>query len=236
MYGRNLPVRSTEEGDDDRQRRSHSSSRRSRERSLDPYQAVQSSGPDLTLSGHYPSAPGIAPAPMIVPSQRTAYPTHYSGTTSASAGPQIYASEYASTASPYGGGGGNLSSAYDVSAVDPSSLYPTSRARSTSGASADLSRSGSYYRAGSGRSSISPGEDESAVRVIHSRPKPQCWDHGCNGRQFSTFSNLLRHQRERAGTAAKPTCPHCGAEFTRTTARNGHMQHEKCRSRRGSND
>ena len=26
--------------------------------------------------------------------------------------------------------------------------------------------------------------------------KPQCWDHGCNGRRFSTFSNLLRHQRE----------------------------------------
>ncbi|KAI9701947.1 MAG: hypothetical protein M1836_001291 [Candelina mexicana] len=123
MYRRNLSVRSTEEGCDDRPGRSHSSSRRSRERSIDPYQAVQTSGPDLSLSGHYASASGIAPAPMIVPSQRTAYPTSYSGTTSASAGPQIYASEYASNPSSYGGS--NIPSTYDVSAVDPSSLYPT---------------------------------------------------------------------------------------------------------------
>lgn len=59
--------------------------------------------------------------------------------------------------------------------------------------------------------------DAGHVRVVQSRPKPQCWDHGCNGRQFSTFSNLLRHQREKSGQAAKATCPNCGAEFTRTT-------------------
>ncbi|OBR15856.1 hypothetical protein CH63R_01036 [Colletotrichum higginsianum IMI 349063] len=67
------------------------------------------------------------------------------------------------------------------------------------------------------------------VRVVQSRPKPQCWEHGCNGRQFSTFSNLLRHQREKSGQAAKATCPNCGAEFTRTTARNGHLLHDKCK-------
>ena len=80
------------------------------------------------------------------------------------------------------------------------------------------------------------GSSDSAdhVRVVHSRPKPQCWEHGCNGRQFSTFSNLLRHQREKSGAAAKSTCPNCGAEFTRTTARNGHMAHEKCKQRRTS--
>lgn len=71
-------------------------------------------------------------------------------------------------------------------------------------------------------------------KLITGRPKPQCWEHGCNGRQFSTFSNLLRHQREKSGTAAKSYCPRCGAEFTRTTARNGHMQHEKCKPRRTS--
>lgn len=71
-------------------------------------------------------------------------------------------------------------------------------------------------------------------RILNSRPKPQCWEHGCNGRQFSTFSNLLRHQREKSGTAAKSYCPRCGAEFTRTTARNGHMAHEKCKPRRAS--
>ncbi|KAI0848342.1 hypothetical protein F5Y00DRAFT_90741 [Daldinia vernicosa] len=72
------------------------------------------------------------------------------------------------------------------------------------------------------------------VRVVQSRPKPQCWEHGCNGRQFSTFSNLLRHQREKSGQAAKATCPNCGAEFTRTTARNGHLLHDKCKQRRNS--
>ncbi|KAK5945960.1 hypothetical protein PMZ80_000099 [Knufia obscura] len=61
------------------------------------------------------------------------------------------------------------------------------------------------------------------------RQKPQCWDHGCNGRQFSTFSNLLRHQREKSGTANKARCPHCGTEFTRTTARNGHLYGGKCK-------
>ncbi|OXV06304.1 hypothetical protein Egran_05927 [Elaphomyces granulatus] len=72
-------------------------------------------------------------------------------------------------------------------------------------------------------------EPESQVRVIESRPKPQCWDHGCNGREFSTFSNLLRHQRERSGAAAKSECPHCGAIFTRTTARNTHIAQGKCK-------
>lgn len=76
-----------------------------------------------------------------------------------------------------------------------------------------------------------PADATGQVRVVHSRPKPQCWDHGCNGRQFSTFSNLLRHQREKSGQAAKATCPNCGAEFTRTTARNGHLLHDKCKKK-----
>ncbi|KAI0506232.1 hypothetical protein F5B22DRAFT_624717 [Xylaria bambusicola] len=78
------------------------------------------------------------------------------------------------------------------------------------------------------------GADTGHVRVVQSRPKPQCWEHGCNGRQFSTFSNLLRHQREKSGQAAKASCPNCGAEFTRTTARNGHLLHDKCKQRRNS--
>ncbi|KAK3060706.1 hypothetical protein LTS18_007936, partial [Coniosporium uncinatum] len=77
---------------------------------------------------------------------------------------------------------------------------------------------------------------EDPVRVLNTRPKPQCWEHGCNGRQFSTFSNLLRHQREKSGTASKSTCPRCGAEFTRTTARNGHMAHDKCKRKSNASD
>lgn len=70
-----------------------------------------------------------------------------------------------------------------------------------------------------------------STRVLTKKEKPQCWEHGCNGRTFSTFSNLLRHQREKSGTAAKAQCPKCHAEFTRTTARNGHMSHDKCKPR-----
>ncbi|KAK4127098.1 hypothetical protein N657DRAFT_653419 [Parathielavia appendiculata] len=80
-----------------------------------------------------------------------------------------------------------------------------------------------------------PSDTAGQVRVVHSRPKPQCWEHGCNGRQFSTFSNLLRHQREKSGQAAKATCPNCGAEFTRTTARNGHLLHDKCKKKNAGN-
>ncbi|RDK38871.1 hypothetical protein M752DRAFT_74797 [Aspergillus phoenicis ATCC 13157] len=71
--------------------------------------------------------------------------------------------------------------------------------------------------------------DPDQVRVLSFRPKPQCWDHGCNGREFSTFSNLLRHQREKSGVVAKAECPICGAVFTRTTARNIHVAQGKCK-------
>ena len=81
-----------------------------------------------------------------------------------------------------------------------------------------------------------PLGSDSSIRVLNQRPKPQCWEHGCNGRQFSTFSNLLRHQREKSGTASKSYCPKCGAEFTRTTARNGHLAHDKCTKQRRASD
>ena len=81
-----------------------------------------------------------------------------------------------------------------------------------------------------------PIGSESSIRVLNHRPKPQCWEHGCNGRQFSTFSNLLRHQREKSGSASKSYCPKCGAEFTRTTARNGHLAHDKCTKQQQSSE
>jgi hypothetical protein len=82
-------------------------------------------------------------------------------------------------------------------------------------------------------SPVASVETAEGIRVLASRPKPQCFDHGCNGRQFSTFSNLLRHQREKSGSASKAVCPHCGTEFTRTTARNGHLYGGKCKGRDG---
>lgn len=65
---------------------------------------------------------------------------------------------------------------------------------------------------------------------------PICWDHGCNGKVFSSWSNLRRHQRERACKAPKCYCPRCGAHFSRTTARNQHLANMSCkRIRRYSN-
>jgi len=82
--------------------------------------------------------------------------------------------------------------------------------------------------------SITSASSSSVKPQSSQKEKPQCWEHGCNGREFSTFSNLLRHQREKSGTASKSYCPKCGAEFTRTTARNGHLAHDKCTKRRPS--
>ncbi|KAK2750602.1 hypothetical protein FQN57_002673 [Myotisia sp. PD_48] len=84
------------------------------------------------------------------------------------------------------------------------------------------------------QSSVSPSP--SNVSEAELRTKPQCWDHGCNGRSFSTFSNLLRHQREKAGLSTKSECPYCGAEFTRSTARNGHLERGRCKAIRRSQE
>ena len=46
----------------------------------------------------------------------------------------------------------------------------------------------------------------------------RCWDHGCNGRRFSSFSDLLRHQQEMMGTRPELACDRCGAEFQIHTA------------------
>lgn len=62
------------------------------------------------------------------------------------------------------------------------------------------------------------------MRVVNeNKEKPTCNDpsHGCNKREFSTFSNLLRHQREKNGQNQKSRCTRCGAEFTRSTAMKG---------------
>lgn len=36
-------------------------------------------------------------------------------------------------------------------------------------------------------------------RKSHNHPTSQCWEHGCNGHDFSTHTNLLRHQLEMSG-------------------------------------
>ena len=64
----------------------------------------------------------------------------------------------------------------------------------------------------------------------------RCWDHGCNGRKFTTLSNLKRHLRENSSERPTCRCPQCGAVFSRTTARNTHVARGSCnRIRRYSN-
>lgn len=68
------------------------------------------------------------------------------------------------------------------------------------------------------------------------KEKPRCWEHGCNGRQFSTVGNLVRHCREKSEQRPQRKCPRCGALFSRTTARNQHLAKNACnRIRRYSN-
>jgi hypothetical protein len=95
-----------------------------------------------------------------------------------------------------------------------------------------LAHHGHHGSAGS-MNPISASASQDTVRVLDPPKESRCWDHGCNGRVFSTHSNLLRHQREKSGQAAKSTCPRCGAMFTRKTAMNGHMLHDKCKRKSG---
>jgi hypothetical protein len=56
-----------------------------------------------------------------------------------------------------------------------------------------------------------------------------CFDHGCDGRVFSSRSNFRRHRREKAQQAQLLECPVCGAKFYRRWTRDQHMLREKCR-------
>ena len=79
-------------------------------------------------------------------------------------------------------------------------------------------------------------EEQLDLTSLQDKEIPVCWEHGCNGKVFSSWSNLRRHQRERALEAPKCHCPRCGAHFSRTTARNQHLANMSCqRIRRYSN-
>ncbi|KAF2724193.1 hypothetical protein K431DRAFT_154254 [Polychaeton citri CBS 116435] len=65
---------------------------------------------------------------------------------------------------------------------------------------------------------------------------PRCWEHGCCGREFSTRSNLVRHQKERSKAHTEHHCSMCGAVFSRVTALRQHIANQSCaRIRRYSN-
>ncbi|CAI6338412.1 unnamed protein product [Periconia digitata] len=218
---------------------SHNTSRRSVDQpSLPPYQAPsmprspyqQSMAPVRTSASpmSYPMTTSEAPSLLSSAPQQYTYPAMHSNVPAQSLG---------SSSGSYPPPPLYPSTSYADYAPFPGSLHPTS---SSPGHYSPYEQhtptlGPSTTSPVTGLSSAQPTQPSGVMpRILNSRPKPQCWEHGCNGRQFSTFSNLLRHQREKSGTATKSTCPRCGAEFTRTTARNGHMAHEKCKPRRTS--
>lgn len=167
----------------------------------------------------HPYIPAYAAHPVATPVSDGSYSPSYQH------GPPSYASssDYSYTVRPeyhdYRNGG-----------VPPTALPPASLLYSPRPSLPDNSPRPTLMGNGAPMAMRSSSES-SASRAIQGRSKPRCWEHGCNGRAFSTFSNLLRHQREKSGQASKATCPNCGAVFTRTTARNGHLQFDKCKKR-----
>ncbi|KAI0837625.1 hypothetical protein F5Y06DRAFT_270927 [Hypoxylon sp. FL0890] len=80
------------------------------------------------------------------------------------------------------------------------------------------------------------GNPSSEARSMDRNGKHRCWEHGCNGREFSSKSNFVRHVKERSGASTKSVCPLCGAIFTRNSARDTHLAKQSCnRIRRYSN-
>lgn len=68
------------------------------------------------------------------------------------------------------------------------------------------------------------------------RRKHVCWDHECNGRQFSSSTHLRRHQREKSDTQ-KESCPTCQRTFTRRATAKKHKERGNCKSTtRGTQD
>ena len=58
----------------------------------------------------------------------------------------------------------------------------------------------------------------------------RCFDHGCNGRAFSSLGNYHRHLKERNEFSRKFFCSRCGRSFSRSTARNLHFEKNRCKS------
>lgn len=75
---------------------------------------------------------------------------------------------------------------------------------------------------------LESGKDASKKAFTASN-KPRCPNPVCKGRQFSTDSNLLRHEREQHGPKRNYTCELCNAGFSRSTAKNNHRKNGACR-------
>ena len=78
-------------------------------------------------------------------------------------------------------------------------------------------------------SSSDMGPNPSSAMTDDLIKNPQCFEHGCNGRKFSTLGNLIRHQREESDLSRRHICPHCGSQCSSKRARSAHITHGKCK-------
>lgn len=75
-------------------------------------------------------------------------------------------------------------------------------------------------------------EDNTSVRRSTQTPsEPICYEHGCNGRRFSSFENYRRHVREK-DPERTVTCLLCDAKFTRKSNLMQHISQSRCRALR----
>jgi hypothetical protein len=58
--------------------------------------------------------------------------------------------------------------------------------------------------------------------------RPQCFEHGCNGRRFSCNENYRRHIREKGMTRGF-VCDHCQRRFTRRSHLSAHISAFRCK-------
>ncbi|KAE8406683.1 hypothetical protein BDV37DRAFT_242391 [Aspergillus pseudonomiae] len=67
--------------------------------------------------------------------------------------------------------------------------------------------------------------DDFLQYLMNLKPTPSlhCFEHGCNGRRFSTRTNYIRHLKEQSGSGKLFRCPTCAQSFTRSTAKNIHV-------------
>lgn len=56
-----------------------------------------------------------------------------------------------------------------------------------------------------------------------------CYEHGCNGRKFSSSSTYRRHCREQSA-CHKQSCAFCGQQFSRASARDMHLSQGRCKA------
>ncbi|MCJ1381241.1 Serine active site containing protein 1 [Xylographa soralifera] len=77
-----------------------------------------------------------------------------------------------------------------------------------------------YYNSYESKKSPLPSPTQAEAIMLDHRAKPQCFDHGCNGQEFLTFSDLLRHQSERSVTATNTYFPENYSDIRTTTHEN----------------